>query len=56
MYNNYPFIEIERGQVFAVDYHTRKGHVERIYYFADGTIWQNMPSTREIIVNTDDFK
>lgn len=55
-YNNYPFIEIERGQVFAVDYHTRKGPVERIYYLADGTIWQNMPSTREIIVNPDDFK
>ena len=55
-YNNYPFIKIERGQVFAVDYHTRKGPVERVYYLADGTIWQNMPSTREIVINPDDFK
>lgn len=54
-YNNYPFIEIKRGQVFAVDYHTRKGPVERIYYLADGTVWQNMPSTKEIIVNTDEL-
>ena len=54
-YNNYPNIEIERGQVFAVDYHTRKGPVERKYYLADGTVWQNMPSTKEIIVNTDEI-
>lgn len=54
-YNNYPFIEIERGQVFVVDYHTRKGLVERKYYLADGTVWQNMPSTKEIIVNPDDL-
>ena len=50
-YNNYPFIEIERGQVFVVDYHTRKGPVERKFYLADGTIWQNMPSTKEILVD-----
>lgn len=54
-YNNYPFIEIERGQVFVVDYHTRSGPVERKYYLADGTVWQNMPSTHEIIVNPDEF-
>ncbi len=54
-YNNYPFIEIERGQVFVVDYHTRKGTVERKYYLADGTVWQNMPSTREIIVNPNEI-
>lgn len=54
-YNNYPFVEIERGQVFVVDYHTRKGPVERKFYLADGTIWQNMPSTREIIVNPDEL-
>lgn len=54
-YNNYPFINIEKGQVFVVDYHTRKGPVERKYYLADGTIWQNMPSTVEIIVNAGEF-
>ena len=54
-YNNYPSIEIERGQVFVVDCHTRKGTVERRYYIADGTIWRDMPSTREIIVNTDEI-
>ncbi len=54
-YNNYPSIEIERGQVFVIDYHTRKGPVERKYYLADGTIWRDMPSTHEIIVNPDEF-
>ena len=54
-YNNYPSIEIERGQVFVVDCHTRSGSVERSYYLADGTIWKNMPSTREIIVNSDEL-
>lgn len=51
-YNNYPSIEIERGQVFVVDCHTRIGTVERRYYLADGTIWRDMPSTVEIIVDT----
>ena len=54
-YNNHPNIEIELGQVFVVDYHTVEGPVERIYYFADGTVWQNMPSTREIIVKPDEI-
>lgn len=47
-YNNYPPISIEMGQMFVIDYHTTKGSVERRYYVADGTIWQDMPSTREI--------
>lgn len=54
-YNNYPSIDIEIGQVFVVDCHTRSGSVERSYYLADGTIWKNMPSTREIIVNSDEL-
>lgn len=54
-YNNYPSIEIEIGQVFVVDYHTRKGSVERKYYLADGTVWQDMPSTREILVKPDEI-
>lgn len=49
-YNNYPSIEIEKGQVFVIDYHTKTGKVERKYYIADGTIWQDMPSTREIVL------
>ena len=49
-YNNYPPIVIEVGQVFVVDYHTTKGTVERRYYIADGTVWEDMPSTREIDV------
>ena len=54
-YNNYPFIKIDKGQVFVIDYHTRKGPVERKYYLADGTMWQNMPSTVEIVVNADEL-
>lgn len=54
-YNNYPSIDIEKGQVFVVDCYTRQGTVERSYYLADGTIWRDMPVTKEIIVNTDDF-
>ena len=49
-YNNYPFINIELGQVFVIDYHTKKGIVERKYYIADGTVWRDMPSTREFLI------
>ena len=50
-YNNYPPIKIEIGQVFVVDYHTRKGTIDRRYYIADGTVWHDMPSTREFIIS-----
>ena len=49
-YNNYPPIQIENGQVFVVDYHTKKGTTDRRYYLADGTVWQDMPSTRQIVI------
>ena len=49
-YNNYPSINIEIGQVFVVDYHTREETVDRIYYVADGTVWRDMPSTRQILI------
>ena len=49
-YNNYPPIPIEVGQMFVIDYHTTKGTVERRCYIADGTVWEDMPSTREINV------
>ncbi|MBR2938033.1 MAG: hypothetical protein IKB80_06060 [Oscillospiraceae bacterium] len=47
-YNNYPHILIEDGQVFVIDYHTRDGKIDRKYYIADGTVWQNMICTRRI--------
>ena len=50
-YNNYPPINIEIGQVFVIDYHTRMGTIDRKYYVADGTIWRDMPSTREFIIS-----
>lgn len=50
-YNNYPPINIEIGQIFVVDYHTLNGTIDRTYYVADGTIWNNLPSTRKFLVN-----
>ena len=52
-YNNYPPVKIKIGDIFVIDYHTRKGAIERKYYVADGTIWRNMQSTRQIIVNDE---
>lgn len=49
-YTNYPPIKIEVGQIFAIDYYTRKGSIDRRYYIADGTVWQNMQSTRQILI------
>lgn len=49
-YNNYPPIKIEIGQVFVIDYHTKSGTIDRKYYIADGTVWQDMPSTRQFII------
>ena len=48
-YHNYPPIHIEDGQVFVVDYHTKTGGVDRKYYVADGTVWQDMLCTREFV-------
>ena len=49
-YNNYPPIKIDIGQVFVIDYHTKDGGIDRKYYIADGTVWQDMPSTRQFII------
>ena len=49
-YNNYPHIKIETGQVFVIDYHTRAGAIERKYYIANGTVWRDMPSTQQILI------
>ena len=50
-YNNYPPIKIEIGQVFVIDYHTKKETIDRRYYISDGTVWQDMPSTRRLVIN-----
>jgi hypothetical protein len=52
-YNNYPPIKIDIGQVFVIDYHTKDGGIDRKYYIADGTVWQDMPSTREFIIGEE---
>lgn len=49
-YANYPPIKIEHGQFFVIDYHTMNGKTDRRYYVADGTVWQDMPSTRQILI------
>lgn len=50
-YNNYPRVKIEQGQVFVIDYHTKEGTVDRQYHIANGTVWQDMPSTQQILIN-----
>lgn len=49
-YNNYPPIKIEKGQVFVIDYHTKTGEIDRKNYVADGTVWRDMPCTRQFII------
>ncbi len=49
-YNNYPPIDIEVGQVFVIDYLKKNGETDRRFYIADGTVWRDMPSTRQIII------
>lgn len=50
-YNNYPPIQIEIGQVFVIDYHTKDGTIDRRFHIADGTIWFGMQSTREFVIS-----
>lgn len=49
-YNNYPPIDIQMGDVFVIDYHTKSGSVDRKYYIVDGTVWKDMPSIREFVI------
>lgn len=49
-YNNYPPLNIKIGQVFVIDYHTKSGTVDRKYYIADDTVWQDMQCTRQFKV------
>ncbi len=50
-YKNYPPMKIKRGQVLVIDYHTRNGTIDRKYYIADGTIYKDMPATRQFIIS-----
>jgi len=50
-YSNYPSIDIQIGQVFMIDYHRKDGGLERKYYVADGSVWEDMPCTVEISVD-----
>lgn len=44
-YNNYP-VPVQEGQAFALEYILKDGTAEWKYYVADGTVWQEMLSTR----------
>ena len=48
-YNNYPML-IEEGQIYVIDYTDKEGSVTREYYISDGTLWSNMLSTRQIVL------
>ncbi len=50
-YNNYPPIHIEIGQVFVIDYYKVDGTIDRKYFMADGTVWENMLCTREVLLD-----
>ena len=50
-YNNYPPINIEVGQIFVIDYYKSNETVERKYYIADGSVWNDMPCTREFVLD-----
>jgi len=55
-YNNYPPAKINKGQIFVIDYHKKDGSVERRYYAADGTVWRDMPSTRQFVIREQDYE
>ena len=47
--NGYP-VPVQEGQAFALEYILKDGTTQWKYYAADGTVWQEMPSTREYAV------
>ncbi len=49
-YNNYPPIGFKLGDVFEVTYFKPGGEVEKRFYLADGTTWEDLPCTREFKV------
>lgn len=48
-YDNY-IMQIEKGQVFVIDYTKLDGSVKREYHRSDGRIWNGSPVTEEFIV------
>lgn len=48
-YHNYPML-IETGQIFVIDYTKIDGSLIRKYYRSDGDVWNDAPSTVELIV------
>ncbi len=49
-YNNY-IMQVEKEQVFVIDYTKKDGSIERKYYRSDGNIWDNLPTTDEFNVD-----
>lgn len=49
-YNNYP-CPVQPGQVFALDYVLSDGSSLRLFYRADGTSYQGVPTTVGFVVN-----
>ena len=45
-YDNYP-MNVEKEQVFFVSTTKKDGSIQEMYYISDGTVWQDMPSTKE---------
>lgn len=48
-YDNYP-MRIEVGEVYVIDYTKEDGEVMRMYYRADGALWQGQETTEQIAV------
>lgn len=48
-YDNYP-MNIEEGQVFVLDYKKTDETVERMYYISDGSKYEDLPSTVQVII------
>ena len=48
-YNNYP-MQIEKNQVFVIDYTKTDGTVVREYHRSDGSMWQGSPVTQEFFI------
>ncbi len=56
-YNNYPPINIKLGQAFVLDYYLKdSSDIVRRYYISDGTVWQSLPCTSEVIIRETEYK
>ncbi|MCR5682369.1 MAG: AraC family transcriptional regulator [Clostridiales bacterium] len=50
-YNNYPPMDIQTGQVFVIDYTKKDRSVEREYFISDGSEWEGLKSTVEVLLS-----